>query len=345
MLTTATHDTKLGEDVRARINVLSEIPDEWSREVSRWMRLNRTHRTMVDHDPAPDRNDEYRFYQALVGMWTGESAQTVERLQAYMIKSVKEAKLHTSWLTPNAEYENAVLRFVERVLTGAGAVRFLPAFVPFQRRVAPIGMLNSLSQVAIKIGAPGVPDFYQGTDLWDFSLVDPDNRRPVDFDLRERMLGHIESVLALSGDERLGAIASILEKWPDGAIKLLITTVGLRLRRTLPNLFLDGRYVPLRTESTVKADVLAFARIHGEEAVLVAGPRLCAPLFGHEATLPLGGAAWKTSRVMLPEELAGRTFRHEITGTEIRPTVGGSQAWIFVGQLFEHVPVALVSAI
>ena len=345
MLATATHDTKLGEDVRARINVLSEIPDVWSREVSRWMRLNRGHRTMVDNEPAPDRNDEYRFYQALIGMWSGVSDETVERLQGFMIKSVKEAKLHTSWLTPNAAYEDAVVRFVERVLTGAGAARFLPAFLPLQQRVASIGMVNSLAQVAIKLGAPGVPDFYQGTDLWDLNLVDPDNRRPVDFALRERLLAEIEAVLAQQGEERIRSTAALLDRWQEGAIKLLVTTVGLRLRRTRPDLFLDGRYVPMTTETTVDADIIAFARVRDAEAVLVVAPTLCATLFGAEAAIPVGGGAWKTSRVMLPPELANRTFRHEITGVEIRPVVAGSQAWIFAGQLFETLPVGIVSAL
>ena len=344
MLATATHDTKVGEDVRARINVLSEIPDEWSREVSRWMRINRTHRAMVEHEPAPDRNDEYRFYQALVGMWTGLADDTVERLQRYMIKSVKEAKRHTSWVTPNERYENAVLRFVERVLTGPGAARFVPAFEPFQQRIATIGMLNSLSHVAIKMGSPGVPDFYQGTDLWDFSLVDPDNRRPVDFTLRDRLLADVETVLAKTGGQRIEAIAWVVKDWSSGAIKLLLTTAGLRLRRAKPELFLEGDYVPLRTESTVKADLIAFARRHGDAAVLFVGPRLCAPLFGPDLALPIGGAAWKTSRVMLPPDLAGRTFRHEITGAEIRPTAAGSQAWIFAGQFFDTVPVGIASA-
>jgi (1->4)-alpha-D-glucan 1-alpha-D-glucosylmutase len=345
MLATATHDTKLGEDVRARINVLSEIPDEWAREVSRWMRLNRGHRTMVDYEPAPDRNDEYRFYQALTGIWTGAAEDVVERLQGFMIKSVKEAKLHTSWLTPNADYENAVAGFVEGVLTGSGGAKFLPAFLPLQRRIAAIGMVNSLAQVAIKIGAPGVPDFYQGTELWDFSLVDPDNRRPVDFALRERLLDEVETVLAQPSDVRIKAIASLLDNWTSGAIKLLVTTVGLMLRRSRPDLFLEGSYVPMATETTVDADVIAFARVHGDDAVLVVAPTLCAPLFSGDSALPIGGAAWKTSRVMLPTELADRTFRHEITGAEIRPVAAGSQAWIFVGQLFETVPVAIVSAV
>ncbi|MEO7270640.1 MAG: malto-oligosyltrehalose synthase, partial [Vicinamibacterales bacterium] len=182
MIGTATHDTKLGEDVRARLNVLSELPDDWAREVALWMRANRDYRTVVDGEPAPDRNDEYRFYQALIGIWPADLGlhvrlspkPIVERLQAYMIKSVKEAKLHTSWLTPNQEYEDAVNSFVESVLTDP---RFLESFLQFQSRIAVAGMVNSLAQVVLKMGSPGVPDVYQGADLWDLSLVDPDNRR------------------------------------------------------------------------------------------------------------------------------------------------------------------------
>jgi (1->4)-alpha-D-glucan 1-alpha-D-glucosylmutase len=342
MLATSTHDTKVGEDVRARINVLSEIPDEWSRGVSRWMRLNRSHRTMVDGEPAPDRNDEYRFYQALLGAFTEVTPEFVERMQGFMIKSIKEAKLHTSWLTANPEYENAVLRFVERVLTGSGGAKFLPAILPLQQRVAAVGMLNSLAQVAIKIGSPGVPDFYQGTDLWDLNLVDPDNRRPVDFRLRERLLGEVEQLLEKTGDERIAAVSALLKNWADGAIKLLVTTAGLRLRRARQELFLEGRYEPIETETTVHADVVAFARIHGDEAVLVVAPRLTAPLVPDGKNLPLGGPSWKTSRVIIPSELGGRTFRHEITGVEIKPVTTETQAWIFVGQIFETVPVGIL---
>jgi (1->4)-alpha-D-glucan 1-alpha-D-glucosylmutase len=315
------------------------------------MRLNRAHRAMVDGEPAPDRNDEYRFYQSLVGVWPLELPpdivqapdDLVDRMKAYMIKAVKEAKLHTSWVTPNQPYENAVVRFVERVLTGTGGARFLPAFLPFQRRIAVPGMVNSLAQTAIKICAPGVPDFYQGTDLWDLSLVDPDNRRPVDFELRQRLLSELEPVFSLAPEERTGRAASLLKAWPDGRIKLLVTAAGLRLRKELPDLFLSGDYVPIDTEVTVNAGVVAFARVHGTDVVLVVAPRLVTPLV-EPVPIPLGGPAWKTSRIMLPETLAGRTFRHVITGAEIRPVTAGSQSWIFVGQLFETVPVAMLRA-
>jgi (1->4)-alpha-D-glucan 1-alpha-D-glucosylmutase len=361
MLATATHDTKLGEDTRARVNVLSEIPDQWSREVAKWMRLNRAHRTIVHGDPAPDRNDEYRFYQALIGIWPpdlpleaavrrGSDTPAVltelrERLQAFMMKSVKEAKVHTSWLTPNEEYESAVTRFVERALTGPTSVKFLTAFAPLARRVAQIGMVNALSQVTVKIASPGVPDFYQGAELWDLSLVDPDNRRPVDFTRRMQALEDVDRALALPDAERSAAIAQLVASWPDGRIKLLLTALGLRLRREQSDVFLAGRYVPLVTDVVVKGSLVAFARVLDDRVVIVVAPRLVAPLMTNGHAAPVGGDAWKTSRVFLPPELGGLTYRHEITGAEVQPTSAGDGAWLFAGQLFETVPVAVLRAI
>ncbi len=351
MLATATHDTKLGEDVRARINVLSELPDEWGREVSRWMRANRAQRVLVDGEPAPDRNDEYRFYQALVGAWPPEltgvaraPSDLLDRLQQYMLKAVKEGKVHTSWLTPNEQYEAALRTFIDRVLAGPPAARFLSAFVPFQHRVARLGVVNSLAQVALKAGSPGVPDFYQGSELWDFSLVDPDNRRPVDFDVRRRRLEEVESILAAEARERTARVRSCLESWQDGRIKLLVTAAGLRLRQQMPELFLGGDYLPLDTDVTVRGGAVAFARVHGDDAAIFAAPRLCVPLTDAEHPLPLGGDCWKTSRLMLPPQLGGRVFRHEITGAEVRPIVAGQEAWMFLGQVFETVPLGILRA-
>ena len=341
MLATATHDTKLGEDVRARINVLSEFPDEWGREVSKWMRINRSQRRLVDGEPAPDRNDEYRLYQALLGAWPVElSAEAreapqdfIDRMTAYMLKSVREAKVHTSWLTPNQPYEEALTAFVERILGRSGGPRFLPAFLPFQQRIAAAGVVNSLAQVTLKIASPGVPDFYQGTELWDLSLVDPDNRRPVDFKGRERRLDALEA-----------DFADMLTNWQDGRIKLVVTTRALHLRRELPQVFVGGEYVPLTVEASVPGDAVAFARVSGNDAVLAIAPRLCGRMVVERGGVPLGGDAWKTSRVMLPEALRGRTYRHVFTGAEIRPVVTSESGWIFLGQAFDRLPVALLRA-
>jgi (1->4)-alpha-D-glucan 1-alpha-D-glucosylmutase len=341
MLTTATHDTKLGEDVRARINVLSEVPDEWGREASKWMRINRSHRLIVDGDPAPDRNDEYRLYQVLVGAWpielpanaTSAPKEFVDRISAYMLKAVREAKVHTSWLTTNAAYEEALTGFIERILGEAGGPKFLPAFLPFQQRIARLAVVNSLSQVVLKLGSPGVPDFYQGTELWDLSLVDPDNRRPVDFDRRREMLA------SLGREVSPGAM---LDSWQDGRIKLFVTHRGLQARREHPDVFAGGAYHPLVVETSVPADAVAFARTSGRDAVLVVAPRLSATLPGAEPQFPLGGERWKTSRVLLPAELRDRTFRDVFTGAEIRPVITADQGWFFLGQAFQSLPIAML---
>jgi (1->4)-alpha-D-glucan 1-alpha-D-glucosylmutase len=352
MLATSTHDTKLGEDVRARIDVLSEIPDEWGREVSAWMRINRNARTVIDGEPAPDRNDEYRFYQVLIGAWPGgdqATAELVERLQAYMIKSIKEAKLHSSWINPFEAYENAVATFVQRVLRGREASKFLPAFAPLRDRVARCGVVNSLAQVALKIASPGVPDFYQGSELWDLDLVDPDNRRPVDFDDRERRLNKVVRILEQPAGDRRASLASLLHHSSNGTIKLLVTAAGLRLRSSEPRLFLDGDYLPLETETTVTARVIAFARqlpaADGAPArvAIVIAPHLVARVIDDGHPVPVGDV-WKTSRVQLPVALAGLTYQDAFTGAPVVPVRSGDRGWLFVGQALETLPVSLLIA-
>ena len=339
MLATSTHDTKMGEDVRARINVLSEFPDDWGREAARWMRINRGHRSIVDGEPAPDRVDEYRLYQALIGGWipriTEPSQDFVDRISEYMIKSAREAKVHTSWLTPNQSYEDGLRSFIQTILKATGGAKFLSAFLPFQQRIAMLAVTNSLAQVVLKIGSPGIPDFYQGAELWDLNFVDPDNRRPVDFELRGRMLDSIADT----------PIDDLLQRWEDGRIKLLVTSRGLHLRRDLPEVFAGGDYQPLITQVSVPGDVIAFSRSSGEHAVITVAPRLVSALASEGRTFPLGGDCWKTSRIMLPEGLRGRAFRDVFTGAELRPTVRSDEGWFFVGQLFDRLPVALLRAL
>jgi malto-oligosyltrehalose synthase len=340
MLATSTHDTKLGEDVRARIDVLSEMPDEWEREVSKWMRLNKGARTIVDGEPAPDRNDEYRFYQVLLGAWPAD----VARIQTYMTKSVKEGKEHSSWINPDEAYETAIATYVERTLAGPEAVKFLPAFHAFQEHVGRCGLLNTLSQVVLKIASPGVPDFYQGSELWDLNLVDPDNRRPVDFALRQQALDRIDALLAQPPATRGPGVTALLEHWKDGAVKLLVTAAGLRLRSAEAALFLEGDYLPLDVDITVDARVVAFARISvaGQAAIAVV-PHLASRLVTAGQPVPLGDR-WLTSRVLLPTSLAAVTYRDAFTGAEIRPVTSGDSSWLFVGQALKHLPVALLTA-
>ena len=182
-------------------------------------------------------------------------------------------------------------------------------------------------------------DFYQGNELWDQSLVDPDNRRPVDFERRRQMLAEVDRLLALDVAQRTAAIAERLRAWQDGGIKLVVTAAGLRLRRERPDLFLSGEYLPLVTESTVGASIVAFARMHGDSVALFVAPRFSASLIDEQHPMPLGVERWKTTRVLLPAAMTDRSFRNVLTGAEVTPVVTDSQAWVFAGQLFETVPV------
>jgi (1->4)-alpha-D-glucan 1-alpha-D-glucosylmutase len=241
----------------------------------------------------------------------------------------------------------ALRRFVERTLTGPGGAKLLSAVLPFQRRLAALGMINSLAQVVLKIGSTGVPDFYQGTELWDLSLVDPDNRRPVDFEQRLRALDEVDAVLALAPEARTATIADWTRTWKDGRIKLLVTAAGLRLRRAAPDVFLGGTYLPLTAEVSVPADAIAFARgsPSGSDAVLFVAPRLCRQLVTTEQPIPLGGDCWRTSRVLLPPDFSDREFRDEVTGAHIRPTRGTDTAWIFIGEALRTLPVAMLRTV
>jgi (1->4)-alpha-D-glucan 1-alpha-D-glucosylmutase len=207
-------------------------------------------------------------------------------------------------------------------------------------------MVNGLAQLTLKLGSPGVPDIYQGAELWDLSLVDPDNRRPVDFELRKQMLDEIDAIRALPTTDRVAAVASLVEWWQDGRIKLLLTAVGLHLRRNRPDLFRTGRYVPLVTEAAVSSDILAFARMPQESAngsALFIAPRLVAPLVPDALTVPLGGDTWKTSRILLPRAFATATFTNALTGEQLQPASTADEAWLFAGQVFSTAPVAILT--
>src|SRR5437870_3979979 len=230
---TSTHDTKRSEDVRARINVLSEIPREWRTRVTSWQGLNRKHRAVVDGQLVPGPNEEYFLYQTLVGAWP----ISLERLCVYLLKAIHEAKVHTSWISPHALYDEAILRFAEAVLDPARSSAFLAEFTQFQARIANFGALNSLAQVLVKMTVPGVPDFYQGTELFDFSLVDPDNRRPVDYELRQRYLGELQQQIAQAGGDLRPLATQLLNHLDDGRIKLYLTHRSLDFRRRNEKLF------------------------------------------------------------------------------------------------------------
>jgi (1->4)-alpha-D-glucan 1-alpha-D-glucosylmutase len=267
---TATHDTKRSEDARARINVLAEIAPQWERKVRRWSRMNAPFRT----DGVPHPNEELLIYQTLIGMWPldeSEVSTVPERLKQYLEKAAREAKTHTSWIAPNAAYEESLLGFADAILENEP---FRNDFSRFQKRIAFYGFLNSLSQIVLKVTSPGEPDFYQGTELWDFSLVDPDNRRPVDYAQRSSMLRRIKSVPNLG---------TLLRRWKDGRIKMFLTWKLLELRARHADLFRDGTYEPI----DAGPNAVAFIRRHGGDAVLIAVPRLVANLV-KPGKLPIG---------------------------------------------------------
>jgi (1->4)-alpha-D-glucan 1-alpha-D-glucosylmutase len=341
MLATTTHDTKRSEDGRARINVLSELPEAWSGAVQKWRRLNARHRTRLAGGHSPDANDEYLFYQALLSAWPIEwhrrppaaaAPEFVARLTAYMEKAIKEAKRHTSWITPNAEYESGVVRFIERSLTDRSAPPFFHAFVPFAERVAVAGMVNSLAQLVLKIASPGVADFYQGVELWDQSLVDPDNRRPVDFAHRRRLLAELEPLLAAPDS---APVRGMIDHWPDGRIKLYISTIGMRLRRSRPHLFIDGEYHPIAVHGAAAEHVIAFERVHDRDTIIVIAPRLTAAL-GPTAGPPLGSGVWGDTSLQFRHD-APRTVRNLFTGRRL--TCG---AGLRVSEALQDCPVALL---
>jgi (1->4)-alpha-D-glucan 1-alpha-D-glucosylmutase len=343
MLATATHDTKRGEDARARIDVLSEIPGLWEHQVRRWRTLARRLRVEADGLPAPAANDEYLLYQTLIGAWPAEfhgeepvDADALdgfrERIVAYMTKAVREAKVRSSWIDPDEAYETALSTFIGRLLDGRRRNLFLDDFRAFHQRVAEAGAVNALSQAVLKLTAPGVPDFYQGSELWDFSLVDPDNRRPVDFDLRRRLLDDVSKTAVDDG------VAELLRAWPDGRIKLFILWRLLSIRREHPGLFAEGRYEAV-TVAGGKADhVVAFVRRNAGAALLVAVPRLAFHLTDAGRPFPLGADAWGDTALVLPDGLASGAWSHLFTGARLST---GSDGQLAVADLLSIVPVAV----
>lgn len=372
MLATSTHDTKRSEDVRARINVLSEIPGEWRHEVRRWRALNKEKHRLVDDREAPSRTDEYFLYQTLVGAWPLNSEQATpefcERIRNYMLKAIREAKEQTSWANQNTEYESSVTSFVDAILQPGNENRFLAEFLPFQKRVAHFGMLNSLSQLVLKLASPGVPDFYQGTELWDFSLVDPDNRRPVDYAFRQHQLRGLaqiagnSSVETVDGSqdnssrinketstnvmrEKVRGMAAHLE---DGCIKLYLTWKGLTLRQQNRELFLQGEYLPLPVTGPKAKHVVAFARKWEESYVICIAGRFFAQLAGEVNGVPYQStsldqsALWKDTFVELPSNLQGRNLRDCFTSVVSPVSLSGSAITFGVADVLADLPVALL---
>jgi len=344
MTATATHDTKRGEDVRTRIDALSELPGEWQRALARWRRVNRGKRVVLESQAVPDGNEEYLLYQTLIGSWPAEEPDREAlrryraRIKEYLIKAVREAKINSSWVSPNKAYEDALLTFVDRLLT-AGNNPFLRDFIPFQRRIARCGLFSSLSQVLLKMACPGVPDFYQGSELWDLSLVDPDNRHPVDYRSRIDILQGLKAREAAIGARAL--FRELLEKSEDGRIKLYLICRVLNYRLRHRELFEKGEYLPLEVQGERARRVCAFARRGGGKTVIAAAPRLVAPLITEPEHSPLGEEVWRDSCLLLPEGTAGR-FRNVINGELVKAVEQGGRRGLRLATLFAECPVALL---
>lgn len=287
MTASATHDTKRGEDARTRIMALAEIPGEWTSAVARWKLLNAPHLVTDGDMRAPSATFEYMLYQTLLGAWQPDDDAFVPRIQAYALKAAREGKQETSWLNPHPAYEAGLKTFIDRILDRAQSAEFLDSLQTLARRVALLGALNSLSELTLKATMPGVPDFYQGTEFWDFSLVDPDNRRPVDFSARTRALEAVEQP-----DWR-----QLTKDWPSGQVKLAWTRHLLKLRTELADLFTDGDYAPLEVTGTHRDHFIAYARRHGRNAAVVVVPRYFAPFTDNGRAWPLATSTDATLNV------------------------------------------------
>lgn len=330
---TSTHDTKRGEDVRARINVLSEMPEEWESNIEKWSRLNDKNKKILNDKGMPDKNDEYFLYQTLIGsfpFYEDERSSFTDRVKEYIIKAVREAKVHTGWIKPDADYEDAFLSFIDEILKPLKQNRFLKEFLPFQKKIAHYGIFNSLSQALIKITSPGAPDFYRGTELWDLFLVDPDNRRPVDFERRREFLRDIKEK-----DSTSGLIEELLSAKEDGRIKLFLIYKSLKARNLRKDVFEKGDYVPLEIQGECKDHIIAFGRKTENDFAITVAPRFFTSLV-KEDEYPLGKSVWKDTRIIIPE---GFPHLWSDAFTEARVEGDGT---LSAGEIFKSFPAALL---
>jgi (1->4)-alpha-D-glucan 1-alpha-D-glucosylmutase len=332
----STHDTKRSEDVRARLNALSEMPFEWNEHLALWAKLNARHKDHVEGHAVPDRNEEYFLYQTLLGVWPLEQEgcpTLLKRVQEHVLKATREAMVHTRWTRPNQPHENALLKFVARILSQDDNRDFLQDFRQFQKKVAYFGMINGLSQTLLKIAAPGVPDFYQGSELWDLRLVDPDNRGPVDFAKRAAAL---ESIVNADASQ---APRNFVENWHDGCIKLYLIWKAIRFRRDHDDLFRDGEFLPLESTGAYARNLTAFLRKHGTSWALAAIPRWL-------SQVPAKAKRefdWGDTRLTLPSDSPAK-WNSILTRTQSlsNSEAGGRQ--VMVSDLFQEFPVAFFHA-
>lgn len=332
---TSTHDTKRSEDVRSRLSVLSELPEDWESAVKEWSELNADKKQIVNEQMIPEPNDEYFLYQTLVGAYPFNPEELPEfkkRMKAYVVKAVREAKVHTAWLRPDEDYENGYANFVETLLTPTKDNTFLDKLQNFQKRIADYGIYNSLSQLLIKLTAPGIPDFYQGTELWELSLVDPDNRRPVDY---PRRLSALKDIQTRWQKQPTTLIKDLLKNREDGRIKLFLMLRGLAARNYFRNVFRSGTYHPITVIGEHADHVIAFIRHKGEHTVVTVVPRFLTGLI-EPNTFPLGKTVWGDTAIDLPGGSQANWqnwITHEPVNLSDQP---------LMGDLLSQFPVALL---
>lgn len=346
LITTATHDTKRSEDVRARLNVLSEIPDEWREHLRNWRRLNKKKKPIIEGQRVPDLNEEYLLYHTLIGAWPigrmDEAARENfrNRIKEYMVKASREAKVNTSWINPNTFYEEALLLFVESIMDNNADNQFLKDFIKFQGKISRYGIFNSLSQTLLKIASPGVPDFYQGTEIWNFSLVDPDNRQPVDYPLRIKML---EELKKRKSEIALYELARDLTmNKENGIIKLYVIHQALNYRRGKRELFERGEYLPLEVMGKQADNVCAFARRIGNTRTIIAVPRFFTKLFSLSSVPPFGEAVWGNSFIIVPIAEPGAKYRNIFTDELLTARDYKDATALHLSEVFSNFPVAMM---
>ncbi len=343
---TSTHDTKRSEDMRARINVLSEIPTEWRNRLRTWTRLNKKAVNRLEEQLVPSRNEEYLIYQTLLGVWPfgtisdDAQLQLLARLQTYMVKALREAKVTSSWLNPDEAYEEAVNKFLARILSPTQGKAFLEDFLPFHRRIAGYGIYNSLSQVLLKAWAPGIPDFYQGTELWDFSLVDPDNRGLVDYAHYRKRLTELQDLQQTFNP--IDLIQSLFQQAHNGLIKMYVTNTALHYRKAHASLFFNGTYRPLEVQGERAENLVGFLRQENDKTCIIVLPRFFTQLVDDPSVLPCGESNWGQTKIALPHDLQAQSYRNIFTQEIVAPQNGPDMLELPMAIVFSHFPFALL---
>jgi len=341
---TSTHDTKWSEDVRARINVLSETPAEWKNRLAHWVELNQPKKKSLEGRIVPSPNEEVLLYQSMLGVWPLQEnwepevrARLRERIETFILKAAREAKTHSSWVSPNETHENALREFISAIFDSPAEDPFVVDFRGFLDSIARCGACNEFSQVLLKITSPGVPDLYQGNELWNEQLTDPDNRTPVDFDQRVKIL---EEMTRTSSTPCISACAEMLNNWRDGRLKLYLTKEALHFRRSHRELFLRGQYLPLESGGDHRESVCCFARHFEDEWSITVVPRMVRKV-GGETAFPLGESVWGKSAIVLPGS-SPINWINVFTGESLSASVSRRKKRLPLGEIFSNLPFALL---